>query len=93
MRAIYYNACEYDYFEEPVLTIIADIIKNNSNIEIDNPKVKKGLAEKLDSLLSSFKFGFSYQNQNGNTLGLEVQKQKNESHSSILESCLLKKQI
>ena len=25
--AIYYNACEYDYFDEPILTIIADIIK------------------------------------------------------------------
>ena len=93
VRAIYYNACEYDYFEEPVLTIIADIIKNNSNIEIDNPKVKKGLVEKLDSLLSSFKFGFSYQNQNGNTLGLEVQKQKNESHSSILEEIILDKKL
>lgn len=92
-RAIYYNACEYDYFEEPILTIIADIIKNNSNIEIDNPKVKKGLAEKLDILLSSFKFGFSYQNQNGNTLGLEVQKQKNESQSSILEEIILDKKI
>ena len=93
MRAIYYNACEYDYFEEPLLTIIADIIKNNSNIKIDNPKVKKGLAEKIDSLLSSFKFGFSYQNQNGNTLGVEVQKQKNAPHSSVLEEIILDKKL
>lgn len=93
MRAIYYNACEYDYFEEPLLTIIADIIKNNSNIKIDNPKVKKGLAEKIDSLLSSFKFGFSYQNQNGNTLGVEVQKQKNAPQSSVLEEIILDKKL
>lgn len=93
IRAIYYNACEYDYFEEPLLTIIADIIKNNSNIKIDNPKVKKGLAEKIDGLLSSFKFGFSYQNQNGNTLGVEVQKQKNVQHSSVLEEIILDKKL
>lgn len=92
-RAIYYNACEYDYFEEPILTIIADIIKNNSNIKIENPEVKKGLAEKLDSLLSSLKFGFSYQNKNGNTLGFEVQKQKKEQHSSIIEEIILDKKL
>ena len=92
-RAIYYNACEYDYFDEPLLTIIADIIKKNINIEITNPKVKESIGEKLDKFASSFKFGFSFQNKDGNTFGVEVQKERGEHKSSIIEKILLDKQL
>lgn len=92
-RAIYYNACEYDYFDEPLLTIIADIIKNNTNIEITNPKVKERIGEKIDKLISSFKLGFSFQNKDGNTVGVELQKEKGEHKHSIIEKILLDKKL
>lgn len=91
--AIYYNACEYDYFDEPILTIIADIIKNNTNIEITNPKVKEKLGEKLDKFASSFKFGITFQNKDGNALGFEVQKERGEHKCSIIEKIILDKQL
>lgn len=93
IRAIYYNASEYDYFEEPILTIIADIIKNNSNIEIDNPKTKESIGEKIDKFVSSFKVGLTYQRQNGDTIGVEVQKQKGENNKSIIDEILLDKEL
>ena len=93
IRAIYYNASEYDYFEEPILTIIADIIKNNSNIKIDDPKIKESLGEKIDKLISSFKFGFTYQRQNGDTVGFEKKKKKGENKISIIDEILLDKEL
>lgn len=92
-RAIYYNACEYDYFEEPILTIIADIIKKNSNIEIAKPEIKERIGEKIDKFISSFKFGFSFQNKDGNTFGVEVQKEKAAHKNSILEGIILDKEL
>lgn len=92
-RAIYYNACEYDYFDEPVLTIIADIINKSSNIEILEPKVKESIGEKIDKLFSAFKLKFTLQNNDGNTFELELQKQKGEPKTSILDSIILDKQI
>ena len=92
-RAIYYNACEYDYFCEPILTIIADIIKNNSNIEITNPNVKESIGEKLDKFASSFKFGVTFQNKDGNAVGFEVQKERGEHKNSLIEKIILDKQL
>ena len=92
-RAIYYNACEYDYFQEPILTIIANIIKNNSNIKIDVPKIKESIAEKIDKVISSFKFGASYQRPNGDTIGLEIQKQRGKHKNSIIDEILLDKEL
>ena len=92
-RAIYYNACEYDYFQEPILTIIANIIKNNSNIKIDVPKIKESIAEKIDKVISSFKFGASYQSPNGDTIGLEIQKQRGKHKNSIIDEILLDKEL
>lgn len=88
-RAIYYNACEYDYFEEPIITIIADIIKNNPNIDIENPTVKENIGEKIDKLISSFKFGFTLPNG----VGIELQKEKENHKNSILDSIILDKEI
>lgn len=92
-RAIYYNACEYDYFDDPIITIIADIIKNNSNININNPDKKSSLAEKIDNWISSFKLGFSYQTKSGDAIGIELQKQKSEPSNSILDNILNSKTI
>ncbi len=92
-RAIYYNASEYDCFEEPILTIIADIIKNNPAIKIDNPEIKESIGEKVDKLISSFKFGISYQIKNGDTLGFEIQKQKGERKNSIIDEILLDNEL
>lgn len=92
-RAIYYNACEYDSFDEPILTIIADIIKKNSSIELTEPTIKKRISEKIDNLISSFKLKFAFQNSDGITTELELQKEKGEHRPSILESILLDKQL
>ena len=92
-RAIYYNACEYDYFEEPILTIIADIIKNNPNIDILNPHIKESIGNKIDKFLSSFKVSSSFQLNNGSTIGIEFQKEKNEGEKSIIEKIILDKEL
>lgn len=91
--AIYYNATEYDYFDEPILTLIADIIKNNPKIELNNEEVKKKLGEKIDAVLSAFKFGLSFQTQDGNMVGVEVQKQKGDEKKSVIDAVIADKNI
>lgn len=88
-RAIYYNACEYDYFTDPIITIIADIIKNNSEIYFENPEQKKSIGEKLDKFISTFKFGVNFQNG----VGLEIQKECKDEDKDILDSIIISKQI
>lgn len=92
-RAIYYNACEYDNCNEPILTLIADIIKNNSDINFEDPKVKEKISVKLNKFLCSFKIGASFQSSNGNTIAFDIQKQSKEDNKPIIENILLDKEL
>ena len=92
-KAIYYNACEYDYFDDPIITIIADIINKNNNININDQIVKESIGSKLDKLISSFKFGISFQGRDGNTFGMDFQKTANQDKKKILDKIIEDKEI
>jgi len=69
---IYYNAWEYDSNEDPLLTLIYNIIDQNPNFKIIEEK-SESIKEKISKMISNFKIGFSYQNTFGASIGLELQ--------------------
>ena len=60
MRAIYYNAYEYDSSAEPLLTIIFDILRQNKDIDFKDPTKEKGIINKVYKVFNNLNLKASF---------------------------------